>query len=136
MPLRLVGVCLGNQARDHIDHLGNMLSSVWHNSGRQIIQRLHIVKIGFRITGRQNTNILTQLRSGLHNLVFNIGDIARVLNIGIETHQQPIERIKHHSRAGIAYMHTVVDRWPTDIHSHPLAIYGLERLLAAGHAVV
>ena len=113
-----------------------MLSGVGHDSGRQIIQRLHILKVGLGIAGGENTNILTQLRSGLHNFVVNIGDIARVLNIGIETHQQPIERIKHHCRTRVAYMHAVVDRWPTDIHGHPLAIYGLKWLLAAGHAVV
>ena len=125
-----------NQPRYHVDHLGNVLSRIGHNRWWQVIQCLHIVKIGFGITCRQGTDILAQLRRRFHNLVVNISDIARVLNVRIETRQHSVERIKHHCRTSVTNMHPVVDRWPTDIHRHPLTIYRLKQLFAAGHGVI
>ena len=134
--IHCIGVPLLHQARNHTDHLRDMLGGVGNNSWRQVVESLHILKVGLGIAGRQHRNILTQFGGGVHNLIVNIGDIAGVLYFWVEGLQHPEQRIKDNSRSGIANMDPVVDRWSTDIHGHPLAIDWLKGLLAACQCVV
>ena len=113
-----------------------MLGGVGNNGRRQIVKRLHILKVGLGVTGRQRGNILAQLGGSVHNLIVDIGDIAGVIHFWVEGLQHPEQRIKDNRRPGITYMDPVVDRWPTDIHGHPLAINWLKGLLAACQCVV
>ncbi len=131
-----VGVAFSNEAGNHINHFRNMIGGVGNNRRRKIIQRGHIVDIGFGVALRHRTNLFAQFRRGGHNFVVDIGDVSRVNDLCIESVQEAIQRVKNHCGPGISDVNPVVDRGPADIQSDSRRVDRLEQLFAAGHCVV
>ncbi len=60
-----------------------MLGGIGLNVGREILQRLHIVKVGLGKARTQRSNRLTLLVGCAHDFVVNVGDITCINNAGV-----------------------------------------------------
>ena len=136
VPFRRVGVALLDQPFDHGDHFRQVLGGIGNDIRLEIVERGHILGIGLGKARRQDADLLAVIPRGLHDLVVDIGDIARIDHVAEVFLQQAIERIEHDDRAGVADMHAVIDGGPTDVHAHAVVHQGFKNFFLSGESVV
>ena len=136
MPVRLIGVIVGNQPFDHLDHFADMPGGARLDIGRQRAERRHVGVEGLRRPRRDAVDGLARfLRAGVY-LVVHIRDVAHIGHARIKPLQQAVEHVEHDHGARIADMREVIDRRPAHIEAHMLGIERLKGLLGARQRVV
>ncbi len=133
-----IGIALADELLDHLDHFADMIGRPRLNAGREHVQcsRVGIVDLGEFLRNRLNR--FAGLDAGLDDLVFNVGDVARVDHriLTIHPHQQAPQHIEHNGRTRIADMGVIVDSRAADIHRHARRILRMENALFARGGVV
>ena len=138
MTLGGVGVALGDQLTDHLDHRPDLGGRMRRDRRRGDTQRAHVIEVE-SLEPLGDHRRLDPLRLGRgDDLVVDVGDVARVdhVAVGELMLEQPPQRVEHHRRPGVADVRAAINRRPAHIHRHPARLARHELALLACHRVV
>ena len=144
LPTRHIGVAVGDQPLDDLDHLGNVVGRARLDARLQAAERPDVlVELRLRLF-RHQADRLVQRQAGMVPqcprvyLVVDVGDVAGIGDVlgAVDVTQQPEENVEHDDRPCIADMGIVVDRRAANIHAHIGRIDRPELGLLSGQRVV
>ena len=135
MPRLLIGVVLGDQIRDHRDHLADIGGGARLMVRAQVAERVHIgVVPGDGLRAALRDQILERAgRTGFFagkccrvDPVVHIGEVAGIGDVAlpVDMAQQAVEHIENDDGPRIAQMGAVIDCGSADIHRHPARMGG------------
>jgi hypothetical protein len=139
--VRLVGVALVDERRDHFDLFRDVSAGARRNAGPPHAQRVHGIEIAFGVGLDDLHGPRLRLRRLAQDAVFaaveqvaHVGDVLYIQHIEARRAQEAHERIESDVGFGVPDMRVVVDCWPAHIHGN-LAGHERHKLLhlAAQH---
>ncbi len=83
VPFRFIGMALGDQSLDHRDHGRDFLRRVRRDGRRPDAKRAHVVEIMPLVTLGDDRDIDAFVRRRRHDLVVDVGDVARVDHVAV-----------------------------------------------------
>ena len=138
MALGGIGMALGDQPFDHLDHLADILRRPRHLAGLQRAQRRHVVEIPLRGLGGDLLDTAAAFGGAGVDLVVDVGEVAHIGHMvrPIDMAQQPEEHVEHDHIARVPQVGAIINRWPAEINPHVFRIDRGKDLFSAGLGIV
>ncbi len=134
--VRLVGVALLDERRDHRVDLFEVLGDLRLDVGLQTPEALHVLLEGFGEALAQRRGRLPVLLGARQDLVVDVGDVPDVLQRLPVVTQVPDQDVVHDVAAGMPQVRVVVDGRAAHIDARHARVLGREGFLFPAEGVV
>ncbi len=142
---RLVGIPVGLDALDHLDHIVDVIRSLADHRGLFDIEFLHVVEEGLGEVLGDVPDRLSHFAGALDDLVFAlVGIVGKMTDIRYVHHvadlvpevlESAAKLVLEDVAAQISDMGILIDRGPAGIHTHSVVVDGYELLYRAAERV-